>query len=239
MDHLPSTYTSETIIQRLDKYMEDIKILNHKKPAFTMIELVFVIVVLGILAAMAMPRLDRDLRQGAKDNILAAISLTQHIALVDNRTNPTDANWQKKLWQIRFSIDADNLASFYTISSDDNDNSTVDKNETIIDPTNGKFMYNDDGDTTIDDDESPTIFIGKSFGISNSTATTSFADGCAGTDHIAFDHLGRPHNDLATATNNYNTYMTSDCTITFYFDDTSITPLTITIAAETGYASGD
>ena len=31
-----------------------------KKPAFTMIELVFVIVVLGILAALALPRLERD-----------------------------------------------------------------------------------------------------------------------------------------------------------------------------------
>ena len=62
--------------------------MNLKKPAFTMIELVFVIVILVILAAMDIPSFDRDLRQGAKDNILAAISLTQHIALIDNITDP-------------------------------------------------------------------------------------------------------------------------------------------------------
>jgi len=48
-----------------------------KHSAFTMIELVLVIVVLGILAALAMPRLERDLRQEAKDNLLSAIRYTQ------------------------------------------------------------------------------------------------------------------------------------------------------------------
>lgn len=207
-----------------------------KKPAFTMLELVFVIVVLGILAALAIPRMDRDLRQGAKDNILAAISFTQHIALVDNKTDPTDDEWQKKLWQIRFSTASDNLAIFYTISSDDNGDDTVDKNETLIDPANGKYSYNDIDDTTIDDDESPNIFIGKKYGIEN----INFSGGCpdANQQHIAFDHLGRPYNDVGNAGNDYSKYMLSDCTITVEFIDDDITDLIITIAAETGYASG-
>ena len=60
-----------------------------------MIELVMVIVVLGILAVLAMPRLDRDLRQEAGDNILSAIRYTQHMALMDDVTNPNDNEWQK------------------------------------------------------------------------------------------------------------------------------------------------
>jgi len=210
--------------------------MHLKKPAFTMLELVFVIVVLGILAAMSIPRMDRDLRQGAKDNILAAIRFTQHLALVDNKTDPTDLNWQKKLWTIRFSDASDNLATFYTVSSDADAGGSIIKNETAIDPTDGKFMYNANGDTTIGDDESPNIFIGKHYGIS----TMGFSGGCSNTQkHIAFDHLGRPHNGVAGATNDYSTYMTSDCTITIAFIDTSITDLTINVASETGYASGD
>ena len=216
--------------------MKGSKMIHLKKPAFTMLELVFVIVVLGILAAMAIPRMDRDLRQGAKDNILAAIRFTQHLALVDNKTDPTDPNWQRKLWTIRFSDASDNLATFYTVSSDADASGTIIKNETAIDPTDGKFMYNANADTTIGDDESPNIFIGKHYGIS----TMSFAGGCsAAQKHIAFDHLGRPHNGVETATNDYGTYMTTDCNITIAFIDTSITPLTITVASETGYASGD
>ena len=47
-----------------------------KKRAFTMIELIFVIVVVGILAAMIMPRLERN---GAKE---AATQLLTHIRSV-------------------------------------------------------------------------------------------------------------------------------------------------------------
>jgi len=224
------------------------KILNHfmkgtpvKRPAFTMIELVFVIVVLGILAALALPRLERDLRQEAKDNLLSAIRYTQHLALIDDKTNPTDTtdpaypNWQRKLWKITFSTSADNLANFYTISSDLNGNGAVSKNETAIDPANGKYMYNLGSDTTIDEDESPNIFIGKTYGINS----MNFSGGCAGAQHIAFDHLGRPHNGIGTATNDYGTYMASDCNIVMGFADGSIKDLNISIATETGYVTID
>ena len=201
--------------------------------AFTMIELVFVIVVLGILASLALPRLDRDLRQEAKDNLLSAIRYAQHLALMDNKTNPTDTNWQKKLWQIRFSTSTDNLENFYTVFSDLNDNDDVTNNEAAIDPINGKYMFTDD--STIDADESPNIFIGKKYGINS----MNFSGGCSGAQHIAFDNLGRPHNDLGSATNNYSQYMASDCTIIMGFADTSLTDLNITIATETGYVSID
>lgn len=198
-----------------------------------MLELVFVIVVLGILASLALPRMDRDLRQEAKDNILAAIRYTQHLALNDDKTDPTDPNWQKKLWKITFSISGNNLANFYTISSDDNQNGTVDKNETAIDPQDGKYMFTDD--STIDIDESSNIFIGKKYGVINMT----FSGGCSNTaPEIAFDHLGRTYNDIGSATNDYSKYMSLDCNIVFSFADGS-TPITVIIVPETGYVSAD
>ncbi len=203
---------------------------KHTK-AFTMMELVFVIVVLGILAALALPRMDRDLRQEAKDNILAAIRYTQHLALNDNKTDPSDNTWQKGLWQIRFATSEDtNKAFFYTISSDaDPYNGSVSKNETAIDPANGKYMYNANADTEIGSDESPNIFIGKTYGIDS----IEFDGGCTA-QHIAFDHLGRPHNSIGAATNNYSQYMSEDCTIEFGFADNS-TPLIVIISTETGH----
>jgi len=212
-----------------------------KRPAFTMIELVFVIVVLGILAALALPRLERDLRQEARDNLLSAIRYTQHLALIDDKTNPTDTtdpvypNWQRKFWKITFSTSADNLANFYTISSDLNGDDTVTKNETAIDPVNGKYMFTDD--STIDTDETPNIFIGKTYGIIMNPA--DFTGGCANAQHIAFDHFGRPYNDIGSATNDYSKYMASDCNIIVKFADTSIQDLIITIATETGQVTID
>jgi prepilin-type N-terminal cleavage/methylation domain-containing protein len=200
------------------------------KKAFTLLELVFVIVVLGIIAAIAIPRLDRDVRQEAIDNILSAICYTQHLALTDDKTNPFDPNWQQTLWKISFSTSSNNLANFYTISSDLDKDGSVDKEETAIDPSNGQYFYNLGGNQDIDEGESPNIFIGKLYGINSITAS----GGCS-SKHIAFDHFGRAHNKMGTASNNYNTYIQSDCKITMGFTDSDVPNIIFTIQKETGY----
>jgi len=205
-----------------------------KRYAFTMLELVMVIVVLGIIAAVALPRIDRDISQEAADNVLSSIRYTQHLALMDNKTNPSERKWQKTLWHIRFATytSGGNTKWFYTVGANMDKGNNIDKTETAIDPTNGKYMYNANGDATIHADESPNIFIGDKFGIDS----VVFAGGCAGNQHIAFDHLGRVYSGIYSASNNFATYMSSDCTITFDFIDPSYTAFTINIEAETGYA---
>jgi len=213
-----------------------------KKSAFTMIELVMVIVVLGILAALAMPRMERDLRQEAGDDILSAIRYTQHLALMDNKTDPTDPNWQREYWQIRFAQYRKDGRTrfFYTISTNlnqnndagANTNTNVDKNETTIDPANGKYMYHRAGDAVeTRADESSNIFIGKNYGVD----AIDFAGGCVGIQHIAFDHMGRPHVGIYDSTNTFDSYMNPDCSITFGFEGDNMT-LVIDISRETGYA---
>ncbi|WP_309498822.1 prepilin-type N-terminal cleavage/methylation domain-containing protein [Sulfurovum sp.] len=206
---------------------------KHTK-AFTMIELVFVIVVLGILAALALPRMERDLRQEAADNILSAIRYTQHLALNDDKTDPFVTNWQQKLWMIKFTGGSN---AYYTISSDIDISGSVNKAESAIDPANGKYMYNSSGSfSSIGSDESPNIFLGNKYGIDS----ISMSGGCS-SQHIAFDHLGRPFNGLKTtslgtlATNDYSKYMPSDCNIVFGFVDGS-NDLIIRITKETGHA---
>ena len=218
-------------------HMKKNNLIPIQTKAFTMIELIFVIVVMGILAALALPRMERDLRQEAADNILSAIRYTQHLALMDNKTNPNDLTWQQTLWMIKFTSGSD---AYYTVSSDIDKSKTVNKVESAIDPANGKYMYNSSGAfSSIASDESSNIFLGHKYGINSITFPNGFSQ------HIAFDNLGRPHNGLATtvgggaATNNYATYVSSDFNITFGFTDTSINPLIITILQETGYVSNN
>jgi len=195
---------------------------------------VVVIVVLGILAAVAIPRMERDLRQEAGDNILSAIRYTQHLALMDNKTDPTDGTWQMALWQIRFSTYTENSKTrwFYTVASNRAKNAgNISKSDAAVDPANGKFMWNLGGDSTVDSDESPNIFIGKNYSIDS----IRFSGGCATGQHVAFDHQGRPHADIFTATNTFDKLMASDCTITFGFESGDAN-LVITIARETGFA---
>jgi len=203
--------------------------MKRTNNAFTMIELVLVIVVLGILASLALPRLDQSYRQQAADNILNAIRFTQHLALVDNKTIPTQNDWQMTLWKISFTTGA---SPFYTVSTDIDKDGSVDKNETAVNPANGLYMYNTGGATVQQDkDEDPNIFLGKKYGINN----ISFSGGCANSQHIAFDHLGRPHVNIGGATNDYHTLMTDDCDITFKFSNNE-DDLVITIQKQTGFA---
>ena len=200
-----------------------------RSSAFTMIELVFVIVILGILAALALPRFDRDLRQEAADNVLSSIRYTQHLALNDDKTDPFDNQWQKELWAIRFTTAAS--GSYYNVSSDINQNGSVSKDETAIDPSNGKYMYHHHNNP-VQANESPNVLLGKKYGVGSIDFTGA---GCS-LKHIAFDHLGRPHNSIGGASNDYSTYMNTDCNITFTFTGGSPNSFSIIIKKETGYA---
>lgn len=202
-----------------------------------MIELVLVIVVLGILAALTIPRLDRDLKQEAADNILSAIRYTQHLALLDNKHKFDKANWQRRFWHMYFGTCESK--AFYAIGSDDNmdgsTNARVDHLEAASDPSNGKLIWAKDGAScqgTLNlTDLSPNIFIQKKYGVK----AISPSGGCSN-KYIGFDHLGRPYGSGFTNSlkpNNAGLISTS-CTFTFTLSDD--TTFSIIIAPETGYA---
>ena len=212
-------------------------LLTKMKHAFTMIELLFVIVVLGILASMAIPRMDSDLRQEAGDNILSAIRYTQSLALVDDKTNPFVNNWQKALWQIRFTQSGGNIWSYTIGSNSDFIGTNIDKSESAIDPANGKYMYNNNPSSP-QNDESPNIFLTEKYGINNVVFNNCKGKQNTTAKHIAFDQLGRPHRGVSNnGSNDYRTYVyTDDCIIRFSFSTPGILPLDINISRETGYA---
>ena len=211
-----------------------------KRTAFTMIELVFVIVVLGILAALAMPRLDRDLRQEAADNILSAIRYTQHMALLDDVTNPSDNDWQRAFWRFGFQGCRDN-GIFYYIGSDKDTEGNIDAGEELVDPANGLPMMGlnrADCETDLSGqiNASSNIFITKKYSIDSNV---TWSDGCTGVSkYIGFDHLGRPHRGYTNSMNpNYSSVLTADCNLTLRFNQAGIDPLIFTIEKETGYVS--
>ena len=214
-----------------------------------MIELVFVIVVMGIIAAVALPRFAADNVQDAMDQILSDIRYTQHLALVDNVIDqgiPRDTRWQSAFWTIQFQKTTDGGGDWaYTIGSDSDYSSKISLNEAAVDSRDGRPIF---GDVTASaTNVSPKVFITKKFGITN----IDFAIGCdvptgAGgannASHVAFDNFGRPHKGHfvaagvapAAASPDYSSTMQGNCTIAFTFagGETSW----ITIQRETGYA---
>ncbi len=202
-----------------------------KKQAFTMLELVMVIVVLGILAALALPRLERDLKQEAADSILSNIRYTQHLALMDNKQKFNKAAWQRRFWKIMFAT-CDDGEAFYRIGSDEDmdSTSTFEKGEAATDPANGKPIYLANNGDCDDISVSNNIFIGKKYGVTVNDGT----GGCTG-KHVGFDHLGRPHVGFSGSIKpDHSSYMATDCN--FKFDMSDGQTFNIIIKAETGYA---
>jgi len=221
--------------------------MNNKR-AFTMIELVMAIVVLGIVAALAMPRLERDTRQNAENTIVSALRYTQHLALSDDITDPTNTNWQRKFWRFGKEGCSDNGIFFY-IASDKDAGGAISELEAAQNPKDGDWYNgvntapceNDvSGQTFVDGTRaSKTIFLTKNFGIREDDVAM-FA-GCGGTAtgrYIGFDYLGRPHKGFASSTiADYSSILRTDCNLVFKFVDTSIPDLNITIEKETGFIS--
>ena len=218
----------------ITKDMKKFNLYRHiPRPAFTMIELIMSIVVLGILAAIALPRLEISHKQDAADAILSNIRYTQHLALMDYKHKFDDPKWQQRFWKIMFATCA-NGDYFYRIGSDDDADSagTFEKKEAAIDPLNGLPLYLANNDINCDTDTSVSkeIFLTKKFGITNISAAN-----CNNLFHIGFDHLGRPHQGYGNSVSpDYSSYMNTTCTYRFTMSDGDT--FDISIVPETGYA---
>ncbi len=204
--------------------------MSKQNKAFTLLEAVMVIVLIGILATVAIPRLQTDTTQEAADQILSDIRYTQHLALTDDVTNPNNSNWQRAFWSIRFTGCNGGTNWFYIIGSDKSYEGNIDVNtEAAIDPLSGKPMR---GECISGNDgtKSSKIFITDKFGISNVT----FSGSCKNAQHIGFDHTGRPHQSFTASTlPNYASVLHAPCTIAFTHPNGNFS---INIEPETGYA---
>lgn len=203
-------------------------------------ELVFVIIVIGILAAVIAPRMERDPLREAAIQLVSDIRYTQHLALVDDKYDATNANWYRSRWQIMFenSVETNNKESYtifsdaptYTGNADASEIATnpQDKTKKLTGGTTG-IVYNDKAAT-------PRMNLGQKYGVTS----VSFSSSCqlSGSKRIAFDFLGRPlKGSLASAGYtapypNSNRLITSDCNITLAGSGESVI---ITVTPETGY----
>jgi len=197
-----------------------------KRFAFTMLELVFVIIVIGILAVLAMPSFTSNPLQRAAEQVASHIRYTQHLAMVNDVFDEGKQTWHRARPQISFRQCNDG-SSYYYIGSDSNWNTGhIAESEAAINPLNGKTMYwqnaqcQEDAHPTRD----PALLLTDQFGVrvnSNCGAT------------ISFDNEGRPYAAFG-ATPNIG-QLANDCNITL--THTTEGNATIRIRPETGYVS--
>ena len=84
------------------------------RKAFTLLELVFVLVVIGILAAVIIPKTRTNPVREAAIQLVSHIRYAQHLAMVDDKFDSNATDWYKNRWQMSFNDDK------YSIVSEDN-----------------------------------------------------------------------------------------------------------------------
>ena len=201
------------------------------KKAFTMIELIFVIVVIGILAAVVMPRSGSNKLQEAATQVVSHIRYTQHLAMIDDKFDSNDSTWFRERWQIRFRRNSG--SSGYVIFSDSiTTQGNVNNGEEAVDPLSKQRMNGHNGWSNGDLTVKYGIF-GDDSGIVQSCFT---ADGSLVTSNrgvFVFDHLGRPYSGVSNAASPTDYLMTTNCDINLTSAEGTVT---IRVHPETGYA---
>ena len=209
--------------------------------AFTMLELVFVIIVVGILAATMIPRFDRDSLQEAADKLVSHLRYTKHLAMVDDHFETTDTEWYKERWQLVFTQTISGVDVWsYTIFSDTlNHDGTPNISDDIAKNPDNPNQYLSGGYSGVlpltDSRRDDTMALKQSYGIQD----VLFQGGCSSARRVAFDYLGRPfQGNLKTISSAYQSdrLVKTQCRIVLCknspCDDQNIT---IAVEPQTGY----
>ena len=211
------------------------------KKAFTLLELVFVIMVVGVLSAILITRTERSPLQEAAVQLLSDIRYTQHLAIIDDKFNALDSDWYQKRWQIMFGKNVNSNSEWaYTIFSDTSGTSTGDANEIeiAINPMNpNQRMTGGYTGASVLDYSDPNFVGMKKLNLGSSFGVDDIQFSCG--QRLAFDHIGRPmRGDQSTMTGSYHSgsdrLLKNKCTIVL---KKGTKQAKITIMPETGYAS--
>ena len=202
---------------------------------FSIIELIFVIVIIGMLSAVLIPRFDRPTLTQAAQQLISHIRYTQHLAMIDNKFDRTKPTWFKDRWQLRFhkSVDSKDVWT-YSIFSDKgihNKNPDISNQELARDPLNpgtvnslgrlitGQYLTGGFSGGSVGLNSSrrnKNMSLGERYGVKwisfSSSCSTGNPTNTNQSRRVIFDNIGRPYfnYDDDTPITGYNAHADMD-----------------------------
>ncbi|MEA2019054.1 MAG: type II secretion system protein [Campylobacterota bacterium] len=197
------------------------------KKSFSLLELIFVIVLIAIISSSIISKNEISKLQIATDKIVLYLNYARYIAFIDNKFDINDAEWERKRWTLKFQNCSDTNDGMYYIVYSDMSGGTAafKKDECMKDPLSQKYLYSG-YDCEPSSNESKNILLTKEFGVEKveiSCNTTSTIG------QISFGNDGKIYSQLGTNIKEIN----EQCLITLYDINDDYT--TIAIEPKTGY----
>jgi len=208
--------------------------MRKRRYAFTMLELIFVIIVIGILSAVIVPRVvnENTALYDAARQVVSHIRYTQHLAVIDD-VHSNNTHWYRARWQIYFSDDSSHSHVIYTIYSDkDLDGVTTASNPETGEVAKDPLTSNSLTGLTTYSKKISSMNLFEHYSIGEISASGGCASSNGNAIRIFFDHLGRPL--LKSENSAYGNLLISTCILTLKHSNGD--ELNISIEPESGYA---
>ena len=217
-----------------------------------MVELVFIIILIGILSAIVIPKMQGDRLQEAADQIVSHIRYTQHLAMTDDKFDANNPDWFKERWQIMFThqkiTNSDEKQYWgYLIFSDTSAGHAgkAELDEIAVNPLDpSKKLVG--GSSTLalgakynDAIATNSMNLEKVYGVTDVKFDSSCSPGIGenAAKRVAFDYLGRPmKGSISSLKEAYDTahMIVKPCLITLFVGNADKN-ITISIEPETGF----
>ena len=113
------------------------------KKTFLILELVFVIVILGILYTVFTPKLPNYKLDEVTNRVLIYLNYVRYKALIDDKFETEVSEWFKGRWTMKFMRCREDQGGgiYFTIYSETNDTGQINQNESLKDPLTNKYIF--------------------------------------------------------------------------------------------------
>jgi len=195
--------------------------------AFSLLELIFVIVLIAIISSTIISKTEISKLQLATDKIVLYLNYTRYIAFVDSKFDIDDVEWERKRWTLKFQNCSDtNNGMYYIVYSDmSGGTAAFKKDECMKDPLSLKYLYSG-YDCEPSSNESKNILLTKEFGVHKVEVSCNITSTIG---QISFGADGKIYSQLGTNIKEID----EQCLLKLYDINDDYT--TIAIEPKTGY----
>jgi hypothetical protein len=196
--------------------------------AFSLIELIFTVVLVSIIASQFIPKNNLSKLNLAADKIILYLKYTRYVAMIDNKFDASDTKWYKARWTLKFLNCRKSVGGLYFVIGSEKSpyGGQLSEDECAKDPITNKWLYSSNY-CKLDEDRSKYILLTQEYGV---TRVDIYCNKYSKHNKISFGADGNTYCKTNTISEDI---LTKTCYIKLY--DIQENNITIAIEPVTGF----